>query len=597
MYRPLDELQVIPPAALRRLATHDVNDTHDLLKRSATPRDRQYLAQETGLPLDELTCWASMADLLRVRPIEPGHAALLVESGTAENIQQFLAALTAKEAAHAARRSQITTSASQIVKCLEAFVALNAIDWPIPSVEELVEAAEEAAELRPRLALAASPDDHKDEEGFRQSLLARAREHQQHSTRRGLAIIGILAGFSVLASAVSLVMLRNRLGPVSIQGDPISILRDQLASTTMSYLLQSLTTLVIAFLVLFAVFFVVHDALIYLTNTRLSFCLFNAVPYRSFYHKVTSLSLQRQQRAGWWSYVLIVIVLMGLLASLYLTGRQVDWTDDTSFRTHFRALAFPVVLGGVIAGVVACLPALRFYLRELRVDPDLDRASIQRYLIFRLSKLALVPIMVVLLGRLTLPSLFQVHAHVYRDHIMPRFRADILTIRAAVTAVDVDDVSSQQRKDRLLAYLDDMITDELVSPGLVVTENNQEILNFAIPSALNFAVWVLFTDIVLLFVLPYLALGGWRRGLLYMAILAAAFAAEGTLQKNAPTWFSLRPDSIGSLLIVAFAVFANALFFDWVFEMVTERRKPCPGCQAQLYASDAYCSICGLSQP
>ena len=46
-----------------------------------------------------------------------------------------------------------------------------------------------------------------------------------------------------------------------------------------------------------------------------------------------------------------------------------------------------------------------------------------------------------------------------------------------------------------------------------------------------------------------------------------------------------------------FAVFANALFFEWVLDLLTERRKVCSGCHAHLRTVDAYCSACGLSQP
>jgi hypothetical protein len=110
-------------------------------------------------------------------------------------------------------------------------------------------------------------------------------------------------------------------------------------------------------------------------------------------------------------------------------------------------------------------------------------------------------------------------------------------------------------------------------------------------------VWLALAAVALLFVLPYLVLGGWRRGVFYMLVLAASFFLEDELQRAAPTWFSLRSRSVAALLIVAFAVFANALFFDWVFETSTERTKVCPGCQAQLDEYDMHCSVCGLVQP
>ena len=57
---------------------------------------------------------------------------------------------------------------------------------------------------------------------------------------------------------------------------------------------------------------------------------------------------------------------------------------------------------------------------------------------------------------------------------------------------------------------------------------------------------------------------------------------DASTAEHAPVWFSLKPGSVGSLLIVAFVVFANALFFDWLFETLSERNTVGPGCQAQL---------------
>ena len=227
------------------------------------------------------------------------------------------------------------------------------------------------------------------------------------------------------------------------------------------------------------------------------------------------------------------------------------------------------------------------------VDPDLDRTGIQRFLVFRLSRLALIPIVVLLFGQVAFPSLLQINAHIYRTYILSEYKSDALGIRAAVAAIDPEDTLSQGRQERLLSYLDEMLTSGLKDYGSITAE----MLDFALPLAFNLAVWVLFTDIALLFVLPYLALGGWRRGLFYMVLLGAAFSVDNALQQSAPTWFSLRPGSISSMLIVAFVVFANALFFDWLFEMLVEKKKVCPDCQVQLDASDSYCRSCGLIQP
>jgi hypothetical protein len=600
MVYPLDQLKIIPEPALRQLAALDIHNTGDLLDWAATPHGRQRLARETGISSCELVWWAGIADLLRIRGIEPGYAELLVKSGAVGNVQQFLSTLGVQGAdrkrhtERIAEGERVHARASALAERLRAFAARSSTDRQPPSDRELTEAVEDAAELRPRLVLAA-PDDEGQE--FRQHILAQARERRRTSSKRGIVYIGILVAFVVVASAVSLVVLNSGLGPISTNGDHLSILRDQLASTMLSYLLQSMAILVAMLLILLALLFTIHDLFNYVVNTQLLLWLFNASPYRALYRKATSLNLERQRRAGWWSSIVLVMIILGLLLYLYFTADQVAWTDEEAFQRYFRGLAFPVALGGILTGIVGCIPVLHFYLRELDVDLAVDDASVQRYLIFRLCKLAFVPIMVVFFAQFALPALLQAHAYIHRAHIVPRFRADILEIRAAITAIDLDDELNQERQERLLGYLDEMATDRLADYGLVVTSEDREMLDFAVPLALNAAVWVLFTDIALLFVLPYFVLGGWRRGLFYMIMLVAAFIVEDALQESAPTWFSLKPRSVSSYLFVAFAVFANALFFDWLFYTLAEKRKVCSGCHARLHTSDAYCSVCGLMQP
>ncbi|MCJ7701986.1 MAG: hypothetical protein MUO62_10405, partial [Anaerolineales bacterium] len=63
-----------------------------------------------------------------------------------------------------------------------------------------------------------------------------------------------------------------------------------------------------------------------------------------------------------------------------------------------------------------------------------------------------------------------------------------------------------------------------------------------------------------------------------------------------PQWFSLPQGSPQGILTIAFFVFANALFFDWVFDRFTQRTKPCLLCNQILDAKDLFCSTCGHVQ-
>jgi hypothetical protein len=102
--------------------------------------------------------------------------------------------------------------------------------------------------------------------------------------------------------------------------------------------------------------------------------------------------------------------------------------------------------------------------------------------------------------------------------------------------------------------------------------------------------------LLLLFVVPYLILGGWARGIFYMVLLWASFALENRLTISAPTWFQLPPDSVAQGPFIAFFVFINALFFDWLFEATVERKKICPACKTELDQDSMFCARCGFQQ-
>jgi hypothetical protein len=432
---------------------------------------------------------------------------------------------------------------------------------------------------------------------FRQQVFARAREAWRHSARQSLVNIGMLAAVFVAAIGVSFAVARGQVVQRPGGGDTLSGLSAQLVGTAIRYRYLSAALFAAMILAAIAALYAIYDGITYLVNTRLLVWLFGAPPYQALYRKLTSSGMERQKRAAWWAFAVLGVVALGSVLGLYLTIGEAESGGQEVARMHFESLAGVLAVGGVVAGCVLAIPTLRLYLRDLKADPTMDRSGLQRCFVFQLFRIALVLTVIVLLAQVALPALVGAHTAMYRTLIMPRLKADVLDVRSAMVNLDLEDESRRQVLQRFLESFDAKVTNNLKTYGLVVTERDREWLDLGIPMALNFSVWTLLVGVALFFVLPYLALGGWRRGLFYMVTLLAAFIVEGTLQESAPTWFSLQPRSVGAVLIVAFAVFANALFFEWVFDLLTERRKVCPRCHAHLRTVDAYCSSCGLSQP
>ena len=156
------------------------------------------------------------------------------------------------------------------------------------------------------------------------------------------------------------------------------------------------------------------------------------------------------------------------------------------------------------------------------------------------------------------------------------------------------DIQTEEEEFRQIELLN-IVDTELINPDVFLFGSNYR-EEFGFPILLNLIFWVVIISYLMLFVIPYLAMGGWWKGLFYMFILGLSFFSENVLQKVAPEWFMLSTGSLPSILIIAFFVFANALFFDWLFELGAEKGKVCPSCHTHLDILDNYCSGCGFVQ-
>ena len=55
-------------------------------------------------------------------------------------------------------------------------------------------------------------------------------------------------------------------------------------------------------------------------------------------------------------------------------------------------------------------------------------------------------------------------------------------------------------------------------------------------------------------------------------------------------------DSVGSFLLVAFFVLANALLFDWLFSEITREKTVCLCCGSHIEKGSRFCNTCGFAR-
>lgn len=570
----LEQFPSISSLERQVLARLEITDTDQLLERAAMPARRESLARQSGISFEQLTRFAGLADLVRVKGIGPLLAETCVDSGAAGNIQQLiehgkdLAVLRQRLAGHLEKTGART-------RC----VSLNQLD----------EMCAEARELRPRLLLQALKPDPQ----FRRDLFRQAWAERKQSLRLTLgmfaAVLVPIASMGLFAHFLAQMRISEAFSPYAdLNQTYLSI-----EQTRLELLDRSTLTVTLILLGLLLVLFAVYDLISYLQATWLVVLLFPTASQQEFFNKMNSISIKKQVRMLWWMVALLAVVGCALVAIAMKLMLEDPTGSDNLLYGRFAQVIIP---GGILMGVVASLPVLNFLLKELPDKKKYSQEHVQRYFVYYMFKVMMLPIMVVLLTQLVLPLALSLHSRIVTEGFVPEARARILEKRQELTSMQSEDADKLAWRDYALAIVDNSTLPAIETLGLVITPDDSSILDVMIPAALNMVVWIALTALLLLFVVPYLILGGWGRGLFYMFILGVSFALENKLTIVAPTWFRLADDSISQGPFIAFFVLINALFFDWLFEVVTNRRKICPACKTELEKNSMFCPECGYQQ-
>ena len=117
----VEEIEGIGPALGEKLRAAGINTVDKLLENAATKKQRQSLAEETGISEKQILKFTNMADLFRLNGVGQEYAELLEVAGVdtvPELAQRNAANLTAKmeEANEAKNLTRKTPSATEVEK-------------------------------------------------------------------------------------------------------------------------------------------------------------------------------------------------------------------------------------------------------------------------------------------------------------------------------------------------------------------------------------------------------------------------------------------------------------------------------------------------
>jgi type IV secretory pathway VirB2 component (pilin) len=587
----LEQFPSIPESDRLALAsaTHLIEDTDQLLESACTPARIHALAETTRIPFTRLARYASLADLVRVKGVGPALAELLVSA---------LAVATVHELANA--------DPVILHEKLAAFQSESDSGLRMPSLEELRQACSEARELRPRLSLHREAyDPH-----FRQKLFQEAWKSRKRMFRPTL---GSIAGMFILPVGLILAVIYLYLVPNSPR--PISAYPqiNQIIWTAqrLNYDLLAYSTLAIAVLLLGVALILlgIYALFIYFGDTWLVLLLFNSPALHKVFEKVIMQEGKKGQgkkigkdekkskgeknpsRALWWvvgTFAILFLAVTGM--ALYMILIQ-----SASSSAVLAEIAKFIIPGGVLIATAAFLPELRYTLsltREEMVPED----AVKRICVYRMYNLLPLLVLIGLLVKVLVPLTITWHTCLYQDRLVPAVTQQFMQKGQQLRHMVSTDTKMEETRKFAIWMVEVSMPDKMQTLASESITNNLTDINSGITAALNMVVWIVLTAFLMYFVVPYLMLGGWKRGLFYMIVIGLSYWIGELFVENAPAWFALPEKSGSRFLVAAFFVFITTLFFDWIFGLVVNRRKVCPACQSEQPAESHYCSQCGFQQ-
>lgn len=571
---------------LQKLEAIGILNTDALLSKAVLPFDRDVLAGKAGLRPDEITRLASLADLVRIKGVGPQMADVLVESGLVGNVQQFLDIMRVQEA-NTSHPTYQQLSRSLIVKTAAAIFIQNLSTCEkrvqnsrfIPSKRQLINAVEEAMELKPRLVLQVRDDNSE----FRRKVLKKWQDEQKFVGKTNvwwvLVFIGIVA---TLFLAFSFMRYQNMVVAVI---NPMDDAYNQFIYTTNVYL--GLDFLIIFTILAFfmGLVYLCWRIYLYLAVTQLKLLLFNAKVYQETYEAVQP-DPEKEKKSSWLMIVVFAILALWFGYEVFKTAASIE---DLLQIVNERVFVF-----GILLGVVATFPML---LRLINFRRDaLNENGVQRYIIYLITLVSALPVIVFLATQVAIPVSFQTHDLIFEELLMPRIHANMTATREYIESYQAEDEITKWYQQSYLIEIDqwnDKNTRELLAFN---TPDSIKMFNLFSQTFRRAILGLVAVAVMMLFIFPYLIYGGLGKGIFFILLLSISFFLDNFLQAQSPTWFSSESSPVAATVIIAICLLASALFFDWLYDYITSQPKFCPACSQELDKDDLFCKYCGLVQ-
>jgi hypothetical protein len=501
MYYALNNFKTIPKEQLQKLQAVKILDTDILLSFATLPSDREMLGRHTGISTEDITRLASLADLVRVKGIGPRMAETLADSGLAGNVQQFLEIMQAqgkepKQSAHYRLKENLTIrqTATKVARTLRTYAKSTSNQYFTPSCRQLIEAAEEALELKPRLVLQIQENQAE----FRRQVFDQWNDEKKFLRKNNNWWLLVFVVIMLLPTLIfSYIRYQNMtVIPINL----MDVKYNQFIYNTNLFLGIDFILFCCIFLLLITIVYSIWRVFSFFASTYLKLLLFNSKTYQKAYTDLKP-DTKKEKRASWWVLSLFAVLSLWLIADVARTTANPEVFVGQVLE---RVFTF-----GVLFGIVITIPTLLKLINFRR--KMISDTAVQRYIIYMIIFMSVLPVILHMAVQ-TAPITIQVHTRLMESLVLPRFNASVTETRIYIekyqTENDVEVLSQQYYLFEIEKWNDE--SGKVIF--LLGDPQTSKFIDSLMSSAKQALLGLYAVTVIVLFILPYLIYGGVEKG-------------------------------------------------------------------------------------
>ena len=284
---------------------------------------------------------------------------------------------------------------------------------------------------------------------------------------------------------------------------------------------------------------------------------------------------------------IIPLFLLGLTVVLFISFLK---TDDWQ-ATHLRQVV--LYLGMTYTGSVCFIDAY-YVIKAKRIQPSTSLVVAQRYMVWRLVRVLIMVVWLLLLLQVGLPLMLQIHQDFVEEQGLPTFENSLEAVRFRVTNRAGDSEAQQKNTETFLEWMDDI--DALTTARLSESQYAEVFLLRVRSDVAQVVVPILTGMFLVYFVWPLIIFRKFFPAAMYVILILLGSGIEKLLEQKVPELFFLPKGSIVATILVIVLIVSRSFLSDQLYESASNERKACESCGRMIEGEALFCSHCGARQ-